>query len=113
VGHAFWITPLIFGGLFLFRSMASSRRRQGGPRGPARPFVGSPGPTARREGPGAVPPDHTGTAPGWFRDPFVRHEQRYWSGTAWTEHVTDGGAPSVDPPPPPRDAAGGGSTPGE
>ena len=39
---------------------------------------------------------------GWFVDPFVRHEQRYWSGTAWTEHVLDGGTPSLDPPPPPR-----------
>ena len=41
----------------------------------------------------------TGTAPGWFRDPFFRHEQRYWSGGAWTEHVTDSGAPGIDPPP--------------
>ena len=43
-----------------------------------------------------------GTAPGWFRDPFVRHEQRYWSGTSWTEHVQDAGTPGVDPPPPSR-----------
>ncbi|HEY4929408.1 MAG TPA: DUF2510 domain-containing protein [Acidimicrobiales bacterium] len=42
----------------------------------------------------------TGTAPGWFTDPFVRHEQRYWSGTTWTEHVIDGGTPATDPPPP-------------
>jgi hypothetical protein len=38
---------------------------------------------------------------GWFRDPFFRHEQRYWSGTAWSEHVTDDGVPGTDPPPPP------------
>ena len=44
----------------------------------------------------------TGTASGWFTDPFVRHEQRYWSGTAWTEHVQDKGAPGIDPPPQPR-----------
>jgi hypothetical protein len=36
---------------------------------------------------------------GWLRDPFVRHEQRYWSGTEWTEHVIDDGVPATDPPP--------------
>ena len=41
----------------------------------------------------------TGTAPGWFADPFFKHEQRYWSGTEWTEHVNDAGAPGTDPPP--------------
>jgi Protein of unknown function (DUF2510) len=43
-----------------------------------------------------------GTAPGWFRDPFIRHEQRYWSGSGWTEHIQDHGVPGIDPPPPPR-----------
>ena len=38
-------------------------------------------------------------APGWFRDPFVRHEQRYWSGSEWTDHVIDDGVPATDPPP--------------
>ena len=47
----------------------------------------------------ATAPGFTGTAPGWFVDPFVRHEQRYWSGTAWTEHVLDAGTPALDPPP--------------
>ena len=40
----------------------------------------------------------TGTPPGWFADPFFRHEQRFWSGSEWTEHVTDAGAPGTDPP---------------
>ena len=44
----------------------------------------------------------TGTAPGWFTDPFVRHERRYWSGAAWTEHVLDQDIPALDPPPAPR-----------
>jgi hypothetical protein len=29
-------------------------------------------------------------------DPSGKHEQRYWSGTAWTDHVMDGGTPGVD-----------------
>jgi Protein of unknown function (DUF2510) len=41
----------------------------------------------------------TGIAPGWLTDPSGRHEKRYWSGSEWTEHVTDGGVPGVDPPP--------------
>jgi hypothetical protein len=41
----------------------------------------------------------TGIAPGWLIDPSGRHERRYWSGSAWTEHVTDGGVPGTDPPP--------------
>jgi hypothetical protein len=34
-----------------------------------------------------------------LRDPFVRHEHRYWSGTEWTEHIMDDGVPGTDPPP--------------
>ena len=41
----------------------------------------------------------TGIAPGWLIDPSGRHEKRYWSGTEWTDHVTDGGVPGSDPPP--------------
>ncbi len=33
----------------------------------------------------------------WYKDPMGRHEYRYWNGTAWTEHVSDGGVRSVDP----------------
>src|SRR5437762_1344568 len=36
----------------------------------------------------------------WYPDPSGRHEQRYWSGSAWTEHVADRGQQFVDPPPP-------------
>jgi Protein of unknown function (DUF2510) len=38
------------------------------------------------------------TAPGWHPDPYRRHASRYWDGGRWTEHVSDGGAPSVDDP---------------
>jgi Protein of unknown function (DUF2510) len=36
-------------------------------------------------------------APGWFDDPTGAHELRYWDGDEWTEHVSDGGAPSRAP----------------
>lgn len=34
---------------------------------------------------------------GWHPDPMHRHQQRWWDGASWTEHVTDDGAPGVDP----------------
>ena len=38
------------------------------------------------------------TAPaGWHPDPRGRHEQRYWDGSVWTDHVADRGVPSIDP----------------
>lgn len=50
---------------------------------------------------------------GWLPDPNGRHEQRYWDGAQWTDHVADHGATSTDrydpagtPPPPPT---GGGT----
>ena len=41
----------------------------------------------------------TGVPPGWLVDPSGRHEKRFWSGSEWTQHVTDGGVPGVDSPP--------------
>lgn len=34
---------------------------------------------------------------GWRADPTGRHQYRYWSGSAWTKHVSDEGTRSVDP----------------
>lgn len=42
---------------------------------------------------------------GWQADPFGRHELRYHDGSAWTEHVSDAGATSVDPPVPSPEGA--------
>lgn len=36
--------------------------------------------------------------PGWFPDPFGRHEYRYWDGVQWTEHVGWQGQQGVDAP---------------
>lgn len=47
----------------------------------------------------------------WIADPTGAHDLRYWDGTKWTEHVTDGGVTSTDflpadaPPPPPPGAS--------
>ncbi|HEX4126780.1 MAG TPA: DUF2510 domain-containing protein [Acidimicrobiales bacterium] len=87
-----------------------SRRRRRGPRvsGPASSFTD---PTPTTQAPAAVDDQSgkvgfTGIAPGWLIDPSGRHQQRYWSGSEWTEHVTDRGVPGIDPPPP---RAGGGA----
>jgi hypothetical protein len=109
LGHGSWVPLVIFGAMFAMRYVSSQRRRGGG-RGPAsrRSFTDPDRPIP----PTAPPVDPTaegrhtgaGTAPAWFRDPFFKHEHRYWSGTEWTEHVNDGGVPGTDPPPP---ASGG------
>jgi hypothetical protein len=49
------------------------------------------------------------TPAGWYEDPALVAELRYWDGTAWTEHVSSGGTQSVSPMPLP-DAAEAGST---
>jgi uncharacterized protein YxjI len=33
----------------------------------------------------------------WYPDPMGRHELRYYDGSAWTDHVSDQGATSIDP----------------
>ncbi len=97
---------LVFGVSVAIRYFSSRRRRgapgPGGFPAPGRSFTAGPGvrPAApSATGPVVEPTSATGTAAGWFTDPFVRHEQRYWSGSAWTEHVADAGVPGTDPPP--------------
>ena len=98
---------MIFFGLFVFRAMSSQRRGRGQHQGApqARSFT-DPDPTFSRETSGSsgaetpsAAPTFTGVAPGWFTDPSGRHQQRYWSGSEWTEHVMDTGMPGTDPPP--------------
>jgi uncharacterized protein DUF2510 len=103
VGHGSWIALLVFFGLLALRMISSSRRRQGrqGRSTPASSFTAAPPP---RQAPDAVDPSagkagFVGIAPCWLVDPSGRHEQRYWSGSAWTEHVMDNGVPGSDPPP--------------
>ncbi len=53
-------------------------------------------PKARAASP-STPPPPPPTPATWTPDPSGRHQLRYWSGTAWTEHVSDNGAVSTDP----------------
>ncbi len=103
-GHASWVPVVVLGGVFVVRALSSPRRggARGGPPG-RRSFTDADRPVPPP--PGAAPSQDpsaggtTGTAPGWFRDPFFTHEYRYWSGSEWSEHVTDDGTPGSDPPP--------------
>ena len=47
-----------------------------------------------------LPPDtppRGGVPAGWYTDPLGRHQNRYWDGWKWTEHVADNGVGAVDP----------------
>jgi len=37
------------------------------------------------------------TPANWYPDPMGRHQLRYWTGTVWSDHVSNGGVQSVDP----------------
>ena len=103
-GHSSWLFLLVPIAFFAMRALPSRRRRQRGqPRvsAPASSFTDA---TSRNQSSDAVDGSSgkvpfTGIAPGWLIDPSGRHEHRYWSGSAWTEHATDGGVPGTDPPP--------------
>ena len=102
-GHGSWIALVIFVGLFAMRAFSSQRRRRGQQRrsAPMGSFTDATFPNQASDAvdlsSGQV--TFTGIAPGWLTDPSGRHEQRYWSGSEWTEHVRDGGVPGTDPPP--------------
>ncbi len=112
-GHASWIPVVIFGGMFLMRYLNTQRRRGGSHRGPGGPsrFTGTDTRGPAGGAPPSVPPGASGPSSGvpagWLRDPFVRHEQRYWSGSEWTEHIMDDGVPGTDPPPRPSPSPDG------
>jgi Protein of unknown function (DUF2510) len=105
-GHGSWLIVLVPLALVALRALSSGRRRASRrPQAPPSFFVGQPSqPGTPQKPPPPAGPEaktSTGTPAGWFRDPFLRHEQRYWSGTAWTEHVLDHGVPGNDAPPAP------------
>jgi hypothetical protein len=101
--HGSWIALVVFFGLFAMRAFSPQRRRRGQQRSssPASSFTDHTSPSQASDAVDASSRDvtFTGIAPGWLTDPSGRHEQRYWSGSEWTEHVTDGGVPGTDPPP--------------
>jgi hypothetical protein len=102
-GHGSSIAFVVFFGLIALRAFSSQRRRRGQQRSsaPTRSFTD---PTFPSQGSDAIDGSSgevtfTGVAPGWLTDPSGRHEQRYWSGSEWTEHIRDGGVPGTDLPP--------------
>jgi hypothetical protein len=46
----------------------------------------------------------TDTTPGWQPDPSGKHDHRYWDGSQWTDHISDGGVAGTDPYDAPVDA---------
>jgi len=54
-------------------------------------------PVTRPSAPVAIPSTTPAAASGWYADPAGRHEQRYWDGSKWTEHVADAGVTGADP----------------
>ncbi|MEU6916462.1 DUF2510 domain-containing protein [Streptomyces olindensis] len=44
--------------------------------------------------------------PGWYPDPHAPHQERWWDGTAWTEHRRAPEAPAGPVPPPPGGGTG-------
>jgi hypothetical protein len=101
-GHGSWIALVIFFSVFAVRALSSQRRR--GQQRSSPPTSAFTDPTFPSQASNAADPSSgevtfTGIAPCWLTDPTGRHEQRYWSGSEWTEHVTDDGVPGTDPPP--------------
>ena len=47
---------------------------------------------------GSVSPSTSAVPPQWGRDPYGRHEYRYFDGNRWTAQVSDGGIAGVDAP---------------
>ena len=52
---------------------------------------------SQRGGGPAGPTPAASPAPGWYPDPYQRHQNRYWDGAVWTEHVADDTTTGVDP----------------
>jgi hypothetical protein len=102
-GHGSWVALAIFFGLFALRALSSQRRRQGrqGSAPVASSFndPASPAQAAHAVDESSGKVTFTGVEPCWLTDPSGRHEKRYWSGSEWTEHVSDAGVPGIDPPP--------------
>lgn len=59
-----------------------------------------PGPGGWQPAPAGAPWTSTPPLFGWYEDPVAKHEERYWDGREWSDHVRDGGVVSTDPLPP-------------
>ncbi|HUZ10804.1 MAG TPA: DUF2510 domain-containing protein [Acidimicrobiales bacterium] len=106
-GHGSWMVAVVALGMLALRSASS--RRGGSGRSRTRAPYGSPDAPPTTSGRPATPAEPSSSAdqglarvgipPGWMVDPSGRYEERYWSGTVWTEHVRTNGVPASDRPP--------------
>lgn len=112
-----WVTLVVLAVVMVLR-FSSARRRRSGKRAGATPpssapvvpttseFAGDPPGTTPEQTATPSPPGPTSAAgaiaPGWLRDPFFRHQYRWWSGAGWTDQVSDDGVLSTEVPPPPK-----------
>lgn len=69
-------------------SHETRERPRGGEHSSAQAAEASP--AAEQEGPSSARAD-------WYPDPLGRHQQRYWDGSSWTDHVADEGTQGTDP----------------
>lgn len=103
-GHSSWIFLVVVAAGIALRMISTRRRGPMGGRPRTRPGSSAGMPSFQdqsRTAPAAAPPrtgpTYTGVPAGWMADPSGKHEQRYWSGTEWTDHVMDGGTPGIEP----------------
>jgi hypothetical protein len=113
-GHGSAWVVVVFAAVFILRAVMGRRRMgQGSRSGRSDQTGGGWYPNTTTTAPERTistsrPASFRGIPPGWLPDPSGRHQQRYWSGLDWTDHVTDDGVPGIDPlpaPPQPKDAA--------
>ncbi len=103
-GHSSWIFLVVIAIGIAMRMIATRRRGPTGGHTRTRPGPAPGMPLfqdqTRAASPAAPPrtgPTYTGVPAGWMADPSGKHEQRYWSGSAWSDHVMDDGTPGIDP----------------
>jgi hypothetical protein len=48
---------------------------------------------------GAIAPVESGPIAGWYPDPAMQHQARFWDGFKWTDRVADNGVEGIDPVP--------------
>ena len=114
-GHSSWIFLVIVAAGIAIRMLSSRRRGSMGGRMRTRPgpppgmslFQNQPDTPAPAVRP-RTGPTYTGIPAGWMADPSGKHDERYWSGTEWTEHVMNDGTPAIDPLPNRAASLGGG-----
>ena len=60
-------------------------------------YTATPQPTMNVQAPPSAPLTPSAAA-GWYPDPYGHHEQRYWDGWTWTEHISGATAPGLQTP---------------